>query len=438
MSKDNHDKKFSINIEIDVKNATLEELKEEEARLHEVADYYSGLEQATKLFLNIVYGGTANPGFQCFNINVAESITLQAQQLTRFASMCINKYFNEEIKKDIDLLNKCGIDVDKAQGYTIGFNNKRKDDLGLITLERYSDTDSVYSTLGNFIEYLDIPKENAIKVLLTIGQEGLVPYINNRFDDYAEHFHCLENTQNLELEKISHSVQMHAKKKYIMDYAWEEPNIFHEPLDKLVTVGIETNQSSTSVFARNCILDFIHTAFGAYYENSVTMDLFINKLKEYRKNITFQHPDDIIESVRINAYHKFILDDMNSVVFASGTPYHVKGAAHYNYLVNNNDKFAMRYDRINEGEIIKCYYCNIGTNNPLFGTGIETFSYIQGNYPGELAPQIDYDVTFDKQILTPVNRIIEHLRETFNMTEFEMKHSKKEITMGMLNAIRLF
>jgi len=35
------------------------------------------------------------------------------------------------------------------------------------------------------------------------------------------------------------------------------------------------------------------------------------------------------------------------------------------------------------------------------------FAFVQGNFPYEFAPQIDYDQQFTKTILDPINRFIE-------------------------------
>lgn len=425
-------------IMIDLETASLKELEAESVRLHNAADYYDSLQLGTKEFLNIVYGGTASVYFQCFNLNVAESITLQSQQMTRVASTFINNYFNMVFPKDVALHKELGIDSELASKYSIDFKNNRKDDLGVITLERYSDTDSVYVTFETLIEYFSIPDDKAVEWILKLNRKGLEPFIGQCFEAYSKHFNCLSNTQSLELEKISFALQMHAKKRYIMDNAWEEPHIFHKPLDKLMYTGIEVNQSSTSSFARECIIDFIHYSFDKFYKRDVNLSDFIERIKEYRRKFMMENPERITQSYKVNNYDKYILNDKTEYLFKKGTPFHCKGAAFHNYLLNNNNGFANKFELINSGDKVKCYECKPRDVNDIIAKQSGYFSFHTGSYPYEYAPPIDYDVEFEKQILKPINRIVSNLRQTFNMTPEEEQRSKMEIVPNMLKLKALF
>jgi len=59
---------------------------------------------------------------------------------------------------------------------------------------------------------------------------------------------------------------------------------------------------------------------------------------------------------------------------------------------------------------------NINDNN--------VFGFLQGNYPYEFAPPIDYDEQFSKTILDPINRFIE-----------AMGHNPISPNLFMLNAL---
>ena len=60
------------------------------------------------------------------------------------------------------------------------------------------------------------------------------------------------------------------------------------------------------------------------------------------------------------------------------------------------------YEFIKSGDKIKYYYCKNSSPN-------DVFAFIRGNYPIEMAPEIDLDTQFDKSILSPINSIIEPL-----------------------------
>lgn len=432
------DNSLDQNILIDLETASLEELERESLRLHDASDYYDSLQLGTKEFLNIVYGGTASVYFQCFNLNVAESITLQSQQMTRVASTFINSYFNLVFPKDKRMHELLNVDSELASKFSINYNNNRKDDLGVITLERYSDTDSVYVTFETLIDYFSIPDDKAIEWILKLNREGLEPFIDQCFEMYSKQFNCLSNTQSLELEKISFALQMHAKKRYIMDNAWEEPHIFHKPLDKLMYTGIEVNQSSTSSFARECIVDFVNYAFKKFYARDVNLSDFIEKIKEYRSKFIMEDPERIIKSYKINNYDQYIINDKTEYLFRKGTPFHCKGAAYHNYLLNNNNDFANKFELINSGDKVKCYECKPKNANDVIAEQSGYFSFLTGSYPYEYAPPMDFDAEFEKQILKPINRVLSNLRQTFNMTPEEEQRSKMEVLPNMLKLKSLF
>ena len=80
---------------IDYSDYSIEDL---EKRLDEIkfmaSDYYNE-EQGVKLTLNSIYGALGNQYFACFNPAVAESVTLQGQDLIKFAEKILNKYFHD-------------------------------------------------------------------------------------------------------------------------------------------------------------------------------------------------------------------------------------------------------------------------------------------------------------------------------------------------------
>ena len=114
--------------QIDPYKATKEEILNEIDRLNNLHDEYYNLEQALKIFLNSTYGALASPFFYAFNVAMAEAITLQGQDLAKYASKCIDAYFLNYWHKDKDLNKYLGL----------SYVNKIND----ITLTIYQDTDS--------------------------------------------------------------------------------------------------------------------------------------------------------------------------------------------------------------------------------------------------------------------------------------------------------
>ena len=114
--------------QIDPYTATEEQLKKEISRLDNLHDEYYNLEQALKIFLNSTYGALASPFFYGFETSLAESITLQGQDLVKYAAKCIDNYFLNRWHKDKDLHKELGLN----------YVNQIKTD----SLQIYTDTDS--------------------------------------------------------------------------------------------------------------------------------------------------------------------------------------------------------------------------------------------------------------------------------------------------------
>ena len=86
-------------------------MTEEIQQIKEEASKYYNYEQAVKLMLNSIYGAFGNPYFYFFNVDIAETITLQGKDAILYTENLINKYFREYWHKDIDIHQQIGITV---------------------------------------------------------------------------------------------------------------------------------------------------------------------------------------------------------------------------------------------------------------------------------------------------------------------------------------
>ena len=80
---------------IDELKAVIEKYKNEE-------EYYNTMQLSAKTFINSVYGVFGTEWFNLANTDIAESITLQGQDLIKFSVIEINKYINEFWNKDYE------------------------------------------------------------------------------------------------------------------------------------------------------------------------------------------------------------------------------------------------------------------------------------------------------------------------------------------------
>jgi hypothetical protein len=236
-------------------------------------------------------------------------------------------------------------------------------------------------------------KVDGVAFILKIKEYRLDGMLDEKFDEYAKKFNT-ENLQVLELEKISHSVMMIAKKKYILDLAWKDPGMRFPPQTKIKCVGIEIAQGSTPKFAKKVLNELIIQLLRE--QKTIRYVDLVRKLKEYKKDFIMQSPEDISKVMSLGDYEKFVLDDKNSVKLASKCPYHVRGGANYNYQLNNS-KWKGKYRHIRTSDKVKFYATS---------AECEVFAYLPGDLPYEFAPPINYDAQFAKVIVEPFNRYI--------------------------------
>lgn len=378
--------------------AAIQECKDKE-------DYYHTNEQSCKILINSIYGAMANQYYYNSNISMAESITLQGQDLIKYSVIVVNDYVRdlwptdyEAHKKIAEYMLKRYSDFDTNAFYMYA---KQGVPFGE-TLQIYGDTDSAYISLQPIIDACHIPLKMETDFVLAINECVLADYLEKMFNKYAEKFNCPKNLEKFELEKIARSVIMLAKKKYIMDISWKEPDVHVAPLHSVVYKGIEVIQGSTPDFCRECMKDFIKFMLGKIADGKKPEYIeIVNKLKEIKTKFSMQNPNDISKSFAMSDYEKYIYDDKKSqIVFTQGTvcPLHVRAAATYNnMLYNKAKKYKSKYKIIHKGDKVKFYYTSSDT----------VFGFIPNEFPVEFAPKMDIDLQFEKMVLEPMNRIIE-------------------------------
>jgi len=252
---------------------------------------------------------------------------------------------------------------------------------------------SAYITFDPMIKSCDY-SGSSIDFILKVKELRLNTYIKNKFEEYAEKFNT-KNIQDLELEKISYSAIMLAKKKYILDLAWKEPGVYINPQEKIKFVGVEIVQGSTPKFARKVLKEMMKIVCEKR-KNLKYADI-VKKLKEYKKEYILQNPEDISKTQALGNYEKYALEDKKEIVLGDKCPQNVRASAIYNHKIFNS-KWKTKYNIIKTGDKIKYYYTN--DENEVFG-------FLPGNFPYEFAPDVNYDLQFAKTIIAPFNRIME-------------------------------
>lgn len=368
---------------IDPSTSSREEILAEITRLQVLMNMRSNEEQAIKIFINSMYGATASPYFVGYNVRVAEAITLQGQEMIKFVTKIINRYFTEFWHRDTELHEKLGIT--RAEK---------------ITREAavYGDTDSCYVTFQDAVFGCDWDKDPR-KLILGIYNYRLKDYLEKAFDKLSQSMGT-ENIQNLEMETVSYSAIFLKKKKYVLDISWKSgggDGIEYAPGSKIKATGVEIVQSSTPLFARNKLKELLKVILNE--KNKLNMRSFAELLKREKAAFMLDQVENVSMSCNVNDYEKGILNDRKSLEINSGCPMHVRAAGFHNHLLNSS-KWKGKYQLIKSGDKVRYYYAQ----NRYGGENV--FAYLPGNHPVEFAPPIDYEMQFAKCIVDPINRFI--------------------------------
>ena len=366
------------------------------------------LEQlAIKLLINSIYGAFGNKWFYFYNVDLAQSITLQGQDLIKFTIKAVNFYFRERWHVDTELHEKLGITQ---------YNIQKVDTDAAI----YTDTDSIYVYFGGAIDSIKgMPKlteDEYLNMCIKIDEYRLAEYFNTAFDKYGKHFNTI-NQQNFELETLSAKAMWLKKKNYALRVAYE-PNpdqrlLKQDNKEYEVFKGLEMIKGSYPIWAR----DHLSKLTKIILEKGKAVDperdllpLFENIKKEMKLKST----DELAQTFSCRVYDKYVKSE-KKLELLKGIPIYARAAAYYNHLLVVND-LAGKYEKVKEGEKIKYYYPKENEQD------WDVFAYSPGNYPSEVALPMDYDKQFFSLIIEPINRQLTAL----GMTEFNV-HLKRNI-----------
>lgn len=200
------DKQYKF-VQIDDPNTCpIEDLEKEVIRLKNLGDFYETKQLALKKFINSVYGATASKYFIAHNVDVAESITLQGQDLNHYSENAVNEYFSGVFQNDTELHKKLGISTEDAQKVSIAKGKTTETGLlegpdfwylkGNQSLTVAGDTDSTSQLSTIYVDNKEISISDAFKIFkeenndiilkLENGQE-IIPVKNHNILSYIDH-----------------------------------------------------------------------------------------------------------------------------------------------------------------------------------------------------------------------------------------------------------
>ena len=369
-----------------------DELKKFRVEVEDLRHEYSLLELAHKVLMNGLYGACANQFFYFFNASLAADITGECRQLTKNMWHNLEEWFHEGIWTRKDLWKEFEFELDESK-----HDWYRKTPVSV-----YSDTDSVYTTFGNFFKCMTSKYQKKYDT-----RRKKVDWVLNyckKFQDKLNNKWCEEmynprygkNVHEFELETISYAQICIKKKKYLKGYAFVKGKYYDEP--KVSGTGIEIIKSTTPKLCRKLLKELMNSLMFEYTDDNKSEYVlaFNDKLAAYRREFYKAPIEDISQSVGIGDYKKYVIDDKESLLLAKQCPVSVQAIARYNYLAHkNNEDNKIQYSG-------KIKYYNIRINEKQEGY----FGFPSGELP-EWAPKIDKITQWEKTIIDPINRFLE-------------------------------
>lgn len=375
----------------DIMKMSEQELKSIRVEIEDLRHEYSLLELAHKVLMNGLYGACANNYFYFFNPNLAADITGECRELTKSMWKDLEHFFHETIWERKDLWKQFDFKLDES----------KHDWYKTTPVSIYSDTDSVYTTYGNFFkcmtqEYKDKYKTDRSKVdwILKFNKEFLDKQNNQWCDEMYNPRHG-QNVHEFELETIVRSQICVKKKKYLKGYAFVKGKFYDKP--KISGTGIEIIKSTTPKLCREILSDLMYSLMFDFDEDKKMeyIMLFNQKLSDYRKKFYQAEIEDISQSVGVGDYKKYIINDKDELVLGKQCPVSVQAIARFNYLAHKN------------GEDNKIQYAGkIKYYNIMIGDKVCYFGYPAGELPS-WAPQISKVTQWQKTVIEPINRFLE-------------------------------
>ena len=247
--------------------------------------------------------------------------------------------------------------------------------------------DGPFSIIENLDEF------DKKELIFQIVDNRLKSFLDNVFEKYAIE-HNTENYQDFEMESLSRNAIWIAKKNYVLNLAWED-GVNKDDLTAVVVKGWDTVKSSTPTFCRKHLSELLKGILAG----DRNIDTIAGKVKEVKKQFKLAKIEEISSNIRVNNYQKYIVNDTSGVEYRSGAMSNVKGAALHNYIINQS-KHKNKYNLITSGDKVKIFIIESEIK------GCDTFAYLPGFHPYEIAPPINYDAQFQKTFLDPLNRVL--------------------------------
>lgn len=335
----------------------------------------NNLESSTlyKLLINSGYGAISHPSCRYFNVDCTNAITSTSQYLMKRCAIDINNFIMDETKVKKDHLI-------------------------------YGDTDSIYVDF----EYAykgDVPQ--MIEYL-----KGFQVKVESSFTKTVQQMNAFDsNILKMKIEKLADSTFFQKRKKYVTRNVYKD-GVFYE--DKKITyTGLSIDNINTPYIVTEWLEDIVK----CYLDNDQTR--FINYLDDIKNKIKNTDIRDISPRKNLNLYDKYVVNSGKKDKVFYGSNYELKpkcqptirGCAYHNYLIEKG--VISNLYKLSDGDKVIVIHLKKGRFN-------DTVICFGENEPIEIDKNlIDYDMMFEKAILSNIEPFQEILKWSTKKSKFD-------------------
>lgn len=335
-----------------------------------------------------MFGAIGNKWFkECFDIRVAEGITLSGKLSILWIARKLDEYLNKvlklgEVEHKIHHQNRPAetkLEVVRGVNFAI-----------------YQDTDSCYLDMSRLVDrfFTEEQQKNEVEKIVNfldkLFAEKIEPYINQCYQELADYMNADDQRMFMKREVIAPAAIWTAKKRYTMLVADSEgvrylPDLYHK------TVGLDAVKASSPKHCRDWMLEGYKIALQG--TETELQDFVIEKKKEFLALPV----ERIATPTGVNGIEKYA--DSNNI-FIKGTPKHVKASLWHNHLIQ---KLGIKgLAKIQSGDKVK--FVELKDPNPY---GCECIAF-QGKLPPEfkLEKHVNYESNWEKSFVSLLENLL--------------------------------
>lgn len=363
---------------------------EQTARLDELSILISSMnahQNSLKILMNSLFGAIGNKWFkECFDIRVAEGITVSGKLSILWIARKLDEYMNKVMNTGT-VAHKIH-HTSKPAATTLEV-------LSGVNYSIYQDTDSCYVDMSALVDkmFTKEQQENEVEKIINfldkLCQTKIEPYISECYKELAEYMNADDQRMFMKREVIAPAAIWTAKKRYTMLVADSEgvryfPKMYHK------TIGLDAVKASYPKFCREWMLEGYKIALGGTEEQ---LQAFVSEKKKEFMTLPIEK---VATPTGLNGLEKY---SDPQTVYIKGTPKHVKAALWHNHFLKKLKVSGV--SPIQSGD--KILYVELNDPNPF---GCDCIGF-QGKIPEEfkIDRYVNYESNYVKSFVSPMENL---------------------------------